>query len=141
AVTEILVLAGDHPRLLSVIAGACATVGANIVDAQIFTTRDGRAFDIIMVSRAFERDEDELRRGQRIGKVIGDVLAGKVHLPGMIEQRAQSRRIARAFKVEAKVEIRNTLSHKFSVIEVEGRDWPGLLHAVTRAISDLSLNI
>src|SRR5690606_31168214 len=38
AVTEITVLAPDHPRLLSVIAGACAASGANIVDAQIFTT-------------------------------------------------------------------------------------------------------
>ena len=45
AVTEITVLAQDHPRLLSVIAGACAAAGGNIVDAQIFTTADGRALD------------------------------------------------------------------------------------------------
>ena len=31
-VTELTVLAGDHPRLLSIIAGACAAAGANIVD-------------------------------------------------------------------------------------------------------------
>ena len=29
--------------LLSIIAGACASAGANIVDAQIYTTTDGRA--------------------------------------------------------------------------------------------------
>jgi [protein-PII] uridylyltransferase len=46
------VLAPDHPRLLSVIAGACAAAGANIVDAQIFTTTDGLALDTIAVGRA-----------------------------------------------------------------------------------------
>ena len=40
-VTELTVLAPDHPRLLSIIAGACAMAGANIVDAQIYTTTDG----------------------------------------------------------------------------------------------------
>src|SRR5258707_5198139 len=39
-VTERTVLAPDHPWLLSIIAGACAVAGANIVDAQIFTTTD-----------------------------------------------------------------------------------------------------
>ncbi len=45
AITEITVLAPDHPRLLSIIAGACAAAGANIVDAKIHTTTDGRALD------------------------------------------------------------------------------------------------
>ncbi len=49
AVTEITVLAQDHPRLLSVIAGACAAAGGNIVDAQIFTTADGHALDTILI--------------------------------------------------------------------------------------------
>ena len=64
-VTELTVLAPDHPRLLSIIAGACAAAGANIVDAQIFTTTDGLALDTIFVSRAFDLDEDELRRAGR----------------------------------------------------------------------------
>ncbi len=45
AVTELTVLAPDHPWLLSIIAGACAMAGANIVDAQIYTTTDGLALD------------------------------------------------------------------------------------------------
>src|SRR5499427_5649231 len=65
-VTILTVLAPDHPWLLSVIAGACASAGANIVDAQIFTTTDGLALDTIAVSREFDRDEDEGRRAIRI---------------------------------------------------------------------------
>ena len=50
-VTVVSVLAPDHPRLLSVIAGACAVIGANIVDAQIYTTTDGMALDTIAFTR------------------------------------------------------------------------------------------
>jgi [protein-PII] uridylyltransferase len=140
-VTEITVLAPDHPRLLSVIAGACAAAGANIVDAQVFTTTDGRALDTILVNREFELDEDERRRGERIGRLIEDVLSGRTWLPEMIEKRAKPKRASKVFRIEPRAEVRNTLSNRFSVIEVEGLDRPGLLSEVTGAISDLSLDI
>jgi [protein-PII] uridylyltransferase len=141
AVTEVTVLAPDHPRLLSVIAGACAAAGGNIVDAQIFTTADGRAFDTILISREFDLDEDERRRGERVGRLIEDVLAGKVWLPEMIEKRARPKRGAKAFRIEPDAGIRNSLSNRFSVVEVTGLDRPGLLSEITGALSDLSLDI
>ncbi len=141
AVTEITVLAQDHPRLLSVIAGACAAAGANIVDAQIFTTSDGRALDTILINREFDLDEDELRRAERVGKLIEDVLSGKSFLPEMIEKRTRPKRGQKAFRIPPRAEIRNALSNRFSVIEVEGLDRPGLLSEITGALSDLSLDI
>ncbi|MER8391922.1 [protein-PII] uridylyltransferase [Mesorhizobium sp. M1340] len=141
AVTEITVLAQDHPRLLSVIAGACAAAGGNIVDAQIFTTSDGRALDTILISREFDRDEDERRRAERVGRLIEDVLSGKSWLPEMIEKRTKPRRGAKVFRIPPRAEIRNTLSNRFSVIEVEGLDRPGLLSEITGMLSDLSLDI
>ncbi|EXL03184.1 [protein-PII] uridylyltransferase [Aquamicrobium defluvii] len=141
AVTEITVLAQDHPRLLSVIAGACAAAGANIVDAQIFTTADGRALDTILISREFDLDEDERRRAERVGKLIEDVLSGRSWLPEVIARRSKAKRGARAFSITPRAEIRNTLSHRFSVIEVKGLDRPGLLSEITGALSDLSLDI
>jgi [protein-PII] uridylyltransferase len=141
AVTEITVLAPDHPRLLSVIAGACAAAGANIVDAQIFTTADGRALDTILINREFDTDEDERRRAERVGKLIEDVLAGRTWLPEMIDKRSKPKRAARAFRIDPGVEVRNSLSNRFSVIEVECLDRPGLLSDVTGTLSDLSLDI
>lgn len=141
AVTEITVLSPDHPRLLSVIAGACAGAGANIVDAQIFTTSDGRALDTILINREFDTDEDERRRAERVGRLIEDVLSGRSFLPDMLAKRTKPKRAAKAFRVEPRVEINNTLSNKFTVIEVEGLDRPGLLSELTGVISDLSLDI
>ena len=77
----------------AVIAGACAAAGANIVDAQIFTTTDGLALDTIFVSRAFERDEDELRRGRRIAAAIEKALRGEIRLGEIVAaKRARATR-------------------------------------------------
>lgn len=141
AITEITVLAPDHPRLLTVVAGACAAAGANIADAQVFTTTDGRALDTIMINREFKDDDDELRRAERIGAMIEDVLAGRKHLPEVIAHRTKQRRKSRPFSVKPKVSINNSLSNRFTVIELEGLDRTGLLSNITAVLSDLSLDI
>ena len=41
----------------------------------------------------------------------------------------------------SEVQVSNTLSEKFTVIEVSGLDRNGLLHQLTSAISDLNLTI
>ncbi|MBP1841898.1 [protein-PII] uridylyltransferase [Rhizobium petrolearium] len=141
AITEITVLAPDHPRLLSIIAGACAAAGANIADAQIFTTTDGRALDTILVNREFAVDEDELRRAGTISRMIEDVLSGKKRLPEVIATRARSRKRNKTFVIPPSVIISNGLSNKFTVIEVECLDRTGLLADITAVLADLSLDI
>ncbi len=140
-VTAVTVVAPDHPRLLSGLAGACAAAGANIVDAQIFTTTDGLALDTIFVSRAFERDEDELRRGDRIANNIERTLRGEVRLAEIAPQK-ESRDVRHgAFAIEPEVTIDNTLSRRYTVVEVSGLDRPGLLRDLTASLSKLNLNI
>nr|WP_272210540.1 ACT domain-containing protein [Marinicella sp. W31]MDC2876434.1 ACT domain-containing protein [Marinicella sp. W31] len=140
-ITEITLLAPDHPRLLSIIAGACAATGANIADAQIFTTTDGRALDTILLNRAFDDDADELRRANTIGKLIEDVLTGRKHLTDLIAARSRERRTASAFSVSTHVSVSNKLSNIFTVIEIECLDRTGLLADVTQTLSELSLDI
>src|SRR5882672_591726 len=141
AVTELTILATDHPWLLSIIAGACASAGANIVDAQIYTTTDGRALDTIAISREYDRDEDEGRRATRIGEMIEQVPGGKLRLPEVVARKAANRGKLRPFVVEREVIINNQWSERSTVIEVSGLDRPGLLYQLTTAISKLNLNI
>jgi [protein-PII] uridylyltransferase len=140
-VTELTVLAPDHPRLLSIIAGACANAGGNIVDAQIYTTTDGLALDTISLSREFDRDEDEMRRAGRIAQGIEAALHGDVRLPEIIAKRAIPKGRLKAFAVEPEVQINNQWSNRFTVIEVIGLDRPGLLYELTSTLSRLGLNI
>ena len=140
-VTELTILAPDHPWLLSIIAGACAVAGANIVDAQIFTTTDGRALDTIAVSREFDRDEDEARRAARITDTIEKALRGDVRLPEVMERHAGGKGRLRAFALEPEVTVNNNWSDRHTMVEVAGLDRPGLLFELTSRISKLNLNI
>jgi [protein-PII] uridylyltransferase len=141
AVTELTVLAPDHPWLLSIIAGACAMAGANIVDAQIYTTTDGRALDTISLSREFERDEDEERRANRIADSIEKALRGELRLPDVVGKRAAPKGRIKAFALEPSVTINNQWSHRYTMVEITGLDRTGLLYEMTATLSKLNLNI
>jgi [protein-PII] uridylyltransferase len=142
AITELTIVAPDHPRFMSIIAGCCAVAGANIVDAQIFTTTDGLALDAITVSRAFEHDEDEERRADRIITSIRRVLLGEVRLGNLIAAKAGSPRGRDGtFEIEPHILIDNTASNRHTMIQVQGMDRPGLLYSLTNELASLSLNI
>jgi [protein-PII] uridylyltransferase len=141
SVTELTILAPDHPWLLSTLAGACAAAGANIVDAQIFTTTDGRALDTVSVSREFDHDEDEARRAARIADTIEQALSGTLKLPEVVARRAAAKGRFKAFAIEPEVTIHNQWSNRYTVIEVTGLDRPGLLYELTATLSKLNLNI
>ncbi|GEO13888.1 [protein-PII] uridylyltransferase [Microvirga aerophila] len=140
-VTELTILSPDHPRLLAIITGACAAAGGNIVDAQIFTTTDGMALDTIVLSRAFDRDEDELRRAERVAKGIERALKGEVKIADLVNGKRPVKERTKAFHVPPEVTIDNSLSNRQTVIEVSGLDRPGLLYDLTTALGKLNLNI
>ncbi|MEZ5788100.1 MAG: ACT domain-containing protein [Xanthobacteraceae bacterium] len=140
-VTVLTVLTPDHPWLLCLIAGACAKAGANIVDAQIFTTTDGLALDTISISREFERDDDESRRAGRVTEAIEGALRGELRLPEVVAKRDIPKGRIKAFAIEPEVSVNNQWSNRYTVVEVSGLDRPGLLYELTTTLSKLSLNI
>jgi len=141
SISELTIYAPNHPRLLALFAGSCAAGGANIMGAHITTTRDGFALDTFLLQREFENDEDEERRAVRIGKTIDRLLKGEARLRTLLDQRRPMERRVEAFTVPPDVMIDNSLSDQFTVIEVSGRDRPGLLYDLTNTISDLNLDI
>src|SRR5262249_20738816 len=116
-VTELTVLAPDHPWLLSIIAGACAVAGANIVDAQIFTPPEGRRLDAIAVSREFEFDADAARRAARITDSIEKALRGDLKLPEVVAKRETAKARLKAFAVPPEVTVNNGWSSRYTMVE------------------------
>lgn len=139
--TELTVLVPNHPRLLSMLAGCCSATGANIIGAQISSTRDGFALDTFVLQRSFEDDEDEIRRIKSIRRTVESVLKGEMRLKEVLASRKLPERRIHAFDVEPEVVISNSLSDQFTVIEVAGLDRSGLLYDLTSTISDLKLDI
>ncbi|MCB1510725.1 MAG: [protein-PII] uridylyltransferase [Hyphomicrobiaceae bacterium] len=139
--TELTVLVPNHPRLLALLAGCCASAGANIIAAQISSTRNGFALDTFVLQRSFSADADETRRTSSIRRTIESVLKGEVRLRDLLASRKPAERRIQAFDVEPEVVISNALSDQYTVVEVTGLDRPGLLYDLTSTISDLKLDI
>ena len=140
SLTELTLVTKDHPRLLMLFAGACAASGANIASAQIATTRDGLVIDTLFLQRLFS-DGEEMERGNKIARVISDMLTGK-RSPSSLEvlhNRARPR--LGAFTVPPDVIVDNTASRDLTVIEVQALDRPGLLYDLARGLNDLGLDI
>jgi [protein-PII] uridylyltransferase len=140
--TEMVVFAADHAGLFMKIAGALALAGASIVDARIFTTQDGMALDSFGIQNAEDRAAvDDDRRLERIKKTVEKVLAGEVWLDEALAERKSLPTRTEVFAVEPRALIDNNASRTHSVLEVNGRDRPGLLYDVTKTLMELGLII
>ncbi len=141
AITEISIYTPDHPRLLSLIAGACTLSSADIVGAQITLMRDGKALDTLRLKRSFASDEDERIRALKVIELVQKLLSGEKKLPERLGVDSKLNKRVKPFSVPTDVIISNSLSKKFTVIEVSGLDRSGLLHDLTKTIADLNLTI
>lgn len=140
SVTELSICTEDHPGLFSQLTGAVAMCGANIVDAKIFTTTDGMALDIFSIQDINGQPITDPRQIDRIRQAMLRVLGGEVVPRSVIDARQVKKR-DEAFKVEPQILIDNTASDTYTVIEINGRDRPGLLHDLTRALFVARLSI
>ena len=143
AVTEVTVYAADHAGLFSRIAGALAVAGASIVDARIHTLTNGMALDTFWIQDAAGGAFDAPHRLARLYVLIEQALSGRIKLAAEIRKASKTllgKRV-RAIHVPPRVVIDNHASNTHTVLEVNGRDRPGLLHDVTAAISDQGLQI
>lgn len=143
AVTEVTVYTADHAGLFSRIAGALAVAGASIVDARIHTLTNGMALDTFWVQDASGGAFDAGHRLAKLAVLIEKALTGRVGLEGEISRvsRGLVGRRMRVIHVPPRVVIDNSASNTHTVLEVNGRDRPGLLHDVTAAISERGLQI
>ena len=143
AVTEVTVYCADHAGLFSKISGALAVAGASIVDARIHTMTNGMALDTFWIQDAAGGTFDAPHRLARLSVLIEQALSGRLRLAAEIQKASKAllgRRL-HAMHVPPRVVIDNRASNTHTVIEVNGRDRPGLLHDVTAAISAQGLQI
>src|SRR5690606_11849328 len=110
----------------------------------IFTTADGMALDTFGVQDA-ERTAavDDPARFARIERQVRRVLAGEVSLEHELAGRRSAilPRRTDVFTVEPRVLVNNQASRTHSVVEVNGRDRPGLLFALAKALKERGLVI
>jgi [protein-PII] uridylyltransferase len=142
SVTEITIYTLDTHGLFARLAGAMAISGANIVDAKIFTLANGMALDTFWIQDLEGKPFDGPQRLARLAARVEISLSNRLDIARELDsQRSSWPKRDRVFTVQPRVLIDNNASDTFTVIEVNGRDRPGFLHIVTRALTRLNLQI
>jgi [protein-PII] uridylyltransferase len=139
-VTEVTVYTADHPGLFSRIAGGIALARANIVEAKIFTLADGMALDTFLVQ---DTNGEPIARKDQIERLTGrieKVLTGNMRVRPELERNKPTAR-TKVFAVAPRVLINNKASRTHTLVEVNGRDRPGLLFELTAALFEMGLQI
>jgi len=128
----------DHPGIFSRLTGALALAGANVVDARTFTTSDGVAVTVFWIQDVMGKPFEKTRLG-RLRKVIDRTLGGEVVAREELRQKNVVKRRQRDFIVPTTITIDNYGSEIFTIIEVDTKDRPGLLHDLARTIHNENL--
>jgi [protein-PII] uridylyltransferase len=141
SVTEITLYTADHPGLFSRIAGALAISGANIVDAKIMTMSNGMALDSFWVQDSAGGPFDRPDKLAKLAVVFENVLTGDLKPHRELARPVAIPSRTRVFTVTPRVLLDNKVSGSHTVVEVNGRDRPGLLFELTRALTRLNLQV
>ncbi len=132
--TRVAIAMADHPGLFSRMTGALALVGANIKDARTYTSRDGFATAVFWVQDAEGHPFEEARL-PRLTAMIGRTLKGEVVAREALADRDRLKKREAAFEVPTRISFDNAGSDIHTIIEVDTRDRPGLLHDLSRTLA------
>jgi [protein-PII] uridylyltransferase len=114
--------------------------GLTIVDAKIFTLSNSMAIDVFWAQDATGEALSSSKRA-RLLVMIERTLAGAAPPADELARHSKVPERSRPFQVTPRVLIDNEASSTHTVIEINGRDRPGLLYDVTIALSGLNLQI
>jgi [protein-PII] uridylyltransferase len=130
----------DHPGIFSRLAGALALVGANVVDARTYTSKDGYATAVFWI-QDIEGKPYEVSRLPRLRKMIERTLLGEVRARDALKDRDRIKKREREFRFPTHVTIDNEGSDIYTIIEVDTRDRPGLLYDLARTLAAANIYI
>jgi [protein-PII] uridylyltransferase len=131
----------DHPGIFSpAVAGALSLVGANVVDARTYTTKDGFATAVFWVQDA-DGNPYEAARLPRLTGMIEKTLKGEVVASEALAGRDKIKKRERPFDVPTHITFDNEGSEIYTIIEVDTRDRPGLLYDLTKTLAAANVYI
>src|SRR5690606_19391541 len=124
----------DHPGIFSRLCGALTLMGANVVDARTYTTRDGYATAVFWIQDAEGHPfaEDRL---PRLRQTILRTLSGEIVAREAFATRDKPKKRNREFRFPTHVTFDDEGSDIYTIIEIDTRDRPGLLYDLTRTLA------
>jgi len=139
---EITVVARDEPGLFAKISGVMTANFLTILSAQISTWENGIAVDLFRIQSLIDEGIFLQHRWTKLQEDLRGVLEGRVAVNTLVEGMVlplfhpyiTSRR-------PTKVEVDNTASDFYTVVEIYTHDRPGLLYRIAQRIFEMGLNL
>jgi [protein-PII] uridylyltransferase len=135
---SVTVVAQDRPRLLATLAGALTVCGLDVIDANLFGTADGLAFDVFRATDPYGRVKDG---GENVVQTLQQALDSELD----VEKRVADRRrdYARRGATPGPVEVRIVADESATdtLVEVHADDEVGLLYRLAATFADLGLDV
>ncbi len=140
--TIIHISAKDRHGLFSTICGALSASNVNIIEAEIHTTREQLAEDVFVVQTPRGNQITKALRQKEIKEALLFALKKDKGLEEqVITKRQKPKTKELVFDVENKIIIKNNVSDKATYIEIQTRDYNGLLYDIARVLQAHNLSI
>ncbi|MCL5885409.1 MAG: [protein-PII] uridylyltransferase, partial [Deltaproteobacteria bacterium] len=142
-VSEFIIACPDRRGLFSMIAGTLSANGINILNASISTSLDGTALDTFYVTYLGKALRDDLKKERVVADLMA-VLHGETGVETLLAENKVSRFVRE--KVVGKyrptrVLFDNSVSTRYTVVDIFTYDRIGLLYDITRTLTALGLDI
>jgi [protein-PII] uridylyltransferase len=140
--TDVTFIAQDSPGILSKFCGVMTANDANILNAEVFTRRDGIVIDKFRVVEFGSNTALSEDHCSRINRDVTEVMEGRAEIAHLIErQRMRWKRRTRIINPNTRCDVTFEDHPQFTIIDVYAPDTLGLLYRITETISRLGLNI
>jgi len=142
--SEFTVITRDRPGLFSMLTGVLLAHGMNILAASINTSRTGLALDIFRISHGDQPEAAQRpARWERMQASLGGVLTGEIDVEQLVAASQRSSILAKRYvpRVGTEVDVDNTVSDHYTVLDIYAQDRVGVLFAITNTLFHLGLSI
>ena len=139
--TAFSVSAEDRTGLFADLSRAFANLGGNVVGAQVFTSSDGKALDVFYVqdSTGMPFAHDDAPRQKHAETALQAAARGQLPEPLTWKSAMPSR--TAAFAIAPTVSFDEDSNANVTIIEVSGRDRPGLLADIVEVMAKAHIDI
>jgi [protein-PII] uridylyltransferase len=140
--SEFILWTQDQHGLFADVAGALTACGINIIGTHVYTTRTGLALEVYRVTSPGGSPDDRRERWERLERTLEQVLGRAVAVAELIaRQRRPVGKERPPLHSPPIVVVRNDVSDFYTVIDITADDRLGLLHDLTRTLSEQGLEI
>ena len=142
--TSLKICTWDRPGLFTTISGALASAGLNILSARVFSRTDGIIIDTFFVINSSNGGLANRSEKDKFSKLIKKaLLPNSEALFEQLTEPARSKPDSAEWKIPTRIRIDTQSVESRTIVEVESEDQIGLLHRISRVLTqhDLSIHV